>query len=210
MYFELWIDGDRNHLAASTRRRGFGARALLIFRLAPTVGESPPTVRPIPTKPLLRVRISLHPVVGQVALYGRQPGGGVGVFTRRCAIGLIGGFLPVGLSTGWNCAVAAQPPMPRMPLEEFTQSRELVAALRKGVTAMKARKPSDPLSWFYQAAIHGVTDEKVQEALKFDPQVANVDQKKYWNQCPHSGQNSANFLPWHRAYIYYFERILRL
>jgi hypothetical protein len=125
-------------------------------------------------------------------------------------VGLIGGILPIGLSAGWKSAAAATPPMPRMPLEEFAQSPDLVAALRKGVTAMKARKPSDPRSWFYQAAIHGVTDEKVQEALKIDPGVANVDRAKYWNQCPHSGQNSANFLPWHRGYTYHFERILRL
>ena len=34
-------------------------------------------------------------------------------------------------------------------------------ALRRGVRAMKARKPSDPLSWFYQAALHGVTVEMI-------------------------------------------------
>jgi hypothetical protein len=133
------------------------------------------------------------------------------MLTRRHAVGLIGGLFPIGIGAGWNVAVAAStPPLPRMPLEEFAQSTDLVAALRKGVASMKARKPSDPLSWFYQAAIHGVTDEKIQEATKSDPQVANVDQKKYWNQCPHFGQNSANFLPWHRGYTYYFERILRL
>ena len=42
-----------------------------------------------------------------------------------------------------------------------------------------------------------------------DPKIIAVDQKKYWNQCPHFGQASANFLPWHRAYTHYFERILR-
>ncbi|MFB9981035.1 tyrosinase family protein [Mesorhizobium kowhaii] len=101
-------------------------------------------------------------------------------------------------------------PQPRLPLSEFAQSADLVAALRKAVVAMKARKPSDPLSWFFQAAIHGVTEEKVAAASAEDPEVNNVDQKKYWNQCPHFGQNSANFLPWHRAYTYHFERIVRM
>jgi hypothetical protein len=39
--------------------------------------------------------------------------------------------------------------------------------------------------------------------------VAHVDQAKFWNRCPHNGESSADFLIWHRAYTYYFERILR-
>src|SRR5437879_1820375 len=108
-------------------------------------------------------------------------------------------------------AVAA----PRMPLEEFVQDSRLLTALRKGVKEMKLRKPSDPLSWFFQAAIHGVTDEAIKKAidgdpkanppLKGDPLVSKIFKKRYWNQCPHDGENSANFLPWHRGYTYYFE-----
>lgn len=75
---------------------------------------------------------------------------------------------------------------------------------------MKQRKPSDPLSWFYQAAIHGVTDQLVSDAAKTDANVLNVDKVKYWNQCPHKGENSANFLPWHRGYTFHFENILRM
>jgi len=90
------------------------------------------------------------------------------------------------------------------------QSSVLLGALRKGVKAMKQRKASDPLSWFYQAAIHGVTDNAIADAAKDDSNVANVFKKRYWNQCPHDGENSANFLPWHRGYTYYFEQILRM
>lgn len=98
----------------------------------------------------------------------------------------------------------------RIPLHEFEKDPALVAALRKGVAEMKRRLPSDPLSWFYQAAIHGVTDDAIKSAAQLDPNVANVDQKRYWNQCPHGPeQNSADFLPWHRAYTHYFEKILR-
>jgi Common central domain of tyrosinase len=107
-------------------------------------------------------------------------------------------------------AKAADLPMPRMPLDEFANAPELVAALRKGVRAMKQRKPSDPRSWFFHAAIHNVAADKIAQAAKDDPNVANVDAKKYWNQCPHLGQNSANFLPWHRGFVFYFERILRM
>src|SRR5687768_3749862 len=64
---------------------------------------------------------------------------------------------------------------PRLPFHEFAKDAVKLAALRRGVAAMKARKPSDPRSWFFQAAIHGVTDAMVAEALKADPNVANVD-----------------------------------
>jgi len=98
---------------------------------------------------------------------------------------------------------------PRVPLDEFVQDADLVKALIRGVRAMKARRPSDPLSWFYQAAIHGVTDAAIEIAAAGDPDVMAVNRKKHWNQCPHFGQASANFLPFHRAYMHYFERILR-
>lgn len=129
--------------------------------------------------------------------------------TRREAIkaSAAAGLATLCPAFGQNAGL--KPPV-RIPLHEFANDPVLVAALRKGVADMKRRLPSDPLSWFYQAAIHGVTKAAVECALKADPEVANVDQARYWNQCPHGReQNSADFLPWHRAYTYYFERILR-
>lgn len=98
----------------------------------------------------------------------------------------------------------------RLPLEEFAESHDLMTGLRKAVREMKKRKPSDRLSWFFQAAIHGVSDSLLAEAEAEDPGVGRVFQKRYWNQCPHFGDNSANFLPWHRAYTYHVEKIVRL
>ena len=106
--------------------------------------------------------------------------------------------------------LSQSPKRVRLPLSEFVQDERLLNGLRRAIAAMKARKPSDPLSWFFQAAIHGVTDKMIAEAQARDPAVASVDRAKYWNQCPHHGQNSANFLPWHRAYIHHLEDILRL
>jgi tyrosinase-like protein/polyphenol oxidase-like protein len=56
---------------------------------------------------------------------------------------------------------------------------------------MQARPISDPTSWTYQAAMHG-THRTPADA--------------HWNQCQHQGWF---FLPWHRMYLYYFERIVR-
>lgn len=98
----------------------------------------------------------------------------------------------------------------RMPLHEFVSDPGRLDDLRRGVAEMRKRDPSDPLSWFYQAAIHGVEDKHWAAQAEQDPKVLKVDRDRYWNQCPHFDKNSANFLPWHRAYTYHFEQILRL
>lgn len=65
-------------------------------------------------------------------------------------------------------------------------------AYAKAVAAMQARPISDPTSWAYQAAMHGT--------------YASPPRGAGWNRCQHA---SWHFLPWHRIYIYWFERIVR-
>jgi hypothetical protein len=130
-------------------------------------------------------------------------------FTRRkvlgaAALGVGASLLPVG-----RLALAQPAPARRLPLSEFAKNPKLVDALRRGVQAMRDRRGSDPKSWFWQCAVHAYSDEIYQQARAHDPAVAKVDRRKYWKQCPHFGQASANFLIWHRAYLYHFERILR-
>lgn len=62
----------------------------------------------------------------------------------------------------------------------------------RAVAVMKARPPTDPTSWSFQAAIHG----------SYTDPPGGVE----WNQCQHY---SWFFLPWHRMFIYWFERIVR-
>ena len=65
-------------------------------------------------------------------------------------------------------------------------------AYANAVKAMQARPPDDPTSWSFQGAIHGAYAEPPPGAE--------------WNQCQHQGWF---FLPWHRMYLYFFERIVR-
>jgi tyrosinase len=67
----------------------------------------------------------------------------------------------------------------------------LLDSYRQGVREMQQRSNDDPTSWIYQANIHGTVDEPAQDD---------------WNMCQHQ---SYFFLPWHRMYIFWFERILR-
>jgi tyrosinase len=61
----------------------------------------------------------------------------------------------------------------------------------KAVAIMKARNPSDPTSWSYQAAMHGTHAAAT---------------KPLWNGCQHG---TWFFLSWHRMFIFYFEQIVR-
>jgi hypothetical protein len=106
-------------------------------------------------------------------------------------------------------AAMAQTHPTRQSLASFSRDPAKVASLRRGVAVMKARAPSDPKSWFFQAAVHAYNDAAYADALSRDPAVAQVDAQRFWNKCPHFGQSSADFLIWHRAFIYNFERVLR-
>ncbi len=79
----------------------------------------------------------------------------------------------------------------RENIATFIQSPEKVEALRTGIRVMQSRPVTNPTSWDYQANIHGTTDGRNLRA---------------WNTCSHG---NFFFFPWHRMYLYYFERILR-
>jgi hypothetical protein len=128
--------------------------------------------------------------------------------TRREFAGTVAA-LGALVATGASPAIGAAAAPVRISLAAFAKDPVRVASLRRGVATMKARPPSDHRSWFFQAAIHAYNDALYADALAKDPGVAKVDRERYWNKCTHFGQSSANFLIWHRAYLYYFERILR-
>jgi tyrosinase len=68
----------------------------------------------------------------------------------------------------------------------------VLVSYRKAVAEMKKRDAKDPLSWAFQANMHGVP--------------AGGGQHDDWNWCMHGNWW---FLPWHRGYLYFFERIVR-
>lgn len=70
------------------------------------------------------------------------------------------------------------------------QGEEALTHYAGAVAVMKSRPVDQTDSWLYQAGIHGAT----------------APPHKLWNQCEHL---SWYFLPWHRMYLYYFERIVR-
>jgi tyrosinase len=69
----------------------------------------------------------------------------------------------------------------RRSVTTLASNHPILQAYRSAITQMKALPPSDPRNWTRQAQIHN-------------------------NFCPHGNWL---FLPWHRAYLLYFERICR-
>src|SRR4051794_32404013 len=79
----------------------------------------------------------------------------------------------------------------RVDVWSLAPNHHIITDYEGAVAAMKAKPPSDPTSWAFQAAIHG--------SLSNSPSAS-------WNQCRHG---SWYFVSWHRMYLYYFERIVR-
>lgn len=90
--------------------------------------------------------------------------------------------------SGYVCAAV---PIVRRDVGRMTASEPILLAYRKAIKAMKLLPSNNPLSWTYQAAIHGTTMSGNLTA---------------WNTCEH-GTNF--FWSWHRMYLYWFERIIR-
>ena len=119
--------------------------------------------------------------------------------TRRMFLGTLGlaGRVLLGPDARAETPGESGPAAPgttlvRPNIKSLNPSGPEIAALRNGVAVMKQRSVNnlmDPTGWTYQAYMHGVAASYY-----------------YWNQCKHGNWW---FFPWHRLYLYYFERILR-
>lgn len=82
----------------------------------------------------------------------------------------------------------------------------------EAVKRMSARATDDPSSWTFQWYTHYVRGDSSKEAeLTKLPPERRVLAGEVWNTCQAHGTNALEdcFLPWHRIYLYYFERIVR-
>ena len=78
----------------------------------------------------------------------------------------------------------------------------------KAVRILQSRPLTDPTSWWFLAAIHGIHPVVWQQfgiVQSNTPAPPVAVQRRFWNQCQHQ---SWYFLPWHRGYLAAFEQIL--
>ncbi|MDQ6892326.1 MAG: tyrosinase family protein [Acidobacteriota bacterium] len=84
----------------------------------------------------------------------------------------------------------AAPPYLRRDVGLLPASGSVLSSYAKAIELMKGLPDTNPLSWTYQAAIHGsLTGSGIA-----------------WNTCEHG---TDFFFSWHRMYLWYFERIVR-
>ena len=79
----------------------------------------------------------------------------------------------------------------------------------RAVQTLQSRPLTDPTSWGFLAAMHGMHPVVWRQFGVIDSNTALptlVVQRRFWNQCQHQ---SWYFLPWHRGYIQAFENVLR-
>src|SRR5690348_11989774 len=113
--------------------------------------------------------------------------------TDRRAFLKAAGALVAGFSTGAPQLAYAQPAPQyvRRDIRKLDPNGPELKALRAGIAVMKTRPITDMTSWSFQVNIHGTP---------------SFTQNSLWGQCQHGHWW---FFPWHRMYLYYFERILR-
>lgn len=79
----------------------------------------------------------------------------------------------------------------------------------RAVGTMESRAITDPTSWLYLAAMHGIDEDLWRQAGYLAPGVAlpsGPAVARDWAQCQH---HTWYFLPWHRGYLAAFEAIVR-
>ena len=85
-------------------------------------------------------------------------------------------------------------------------------ALRVANEKMRAMDCSNPLSWYYQGALHLTPDSVINNQLCPQYQrTADAAQFPGWRGCTHDAKEESrpHFLTWHRMYIWYYEKIVR-
>lgn len=95
-----------------------------------------------------------------------------------------------------------------------TPGQAMIRKYARAVQIMKSKPASDPCSWTFWWYTHAIPVSKataIQQVFGGTQSPARDLAEKAWYTCqPHSsGQNTDNFLPWHRMFVYYFEKTIR-
>jgi len=84
-------------------------------------------------------------------------------------------------------------------------------AMDKAFGIMKTLDCGNPVSWYYQGAIHWIPDSIPNNQLCSLYTTSETDLQLAWDNCTHSdaGAEEVHFLAWHRMYTYHLEDIIR-
>jgi hypothetical protein len=111
-----------------------------------------------------------------------------------------------------NCL--AQPPRVR-PNVMSAAGQSMLNIYANAVQTMTSTPEADPRGWLFQWYIHGVRDDrsKASEITRIypTPSPRRTLAQQAWETCQahHGGDIEDFFLPWHRMYLFFFERIIQ-
>lgn len=102
------------------------------------------------------------------------------------------------------------------------EGKKMIELYRKAVGLMQHKKQYEPLGWRFQADTHLYPDSEPLEAIfKAGPgddaaavaryrllALGNTAQAGVWGTCTHHILSLPQFLPWHRLFLGYFEKII--
>ncbi|MGB8192435.1 MAG: tyrosinase family protein [Chitinophagaceae bacterium] len=90
-------------------------------------------------------------------------------------------------------------------------AEKLLTDMAKAYDSMRKMDCSNPLSWYYQGAIHQVPDEITGKNELCPSYQSTKDTLPAWDNCTHTGDSTEfwNFAVWHRLYTYHLEKIVR-
>lgn len=86
-----------------------------------------------------------------------------------------------------------------------------IEAMKKAFEIMRKMPCNDPMSWYFQGAIHHIPDSIFGQNLFCDQYQKKDQAHTAWSTCPHMQPEFTqyHFLTWHRLYIWYLEKIVR-
>lgn len=138
-----------------------------------------------------------------------------GPVTRRRLLqlgtaGMAGALIPFPEWLARYGAAEAQTPLVRYGVST-PQGSAMLAKYRTAVDAMMHGQKGEPCSWVFQWYTHNVRGDRTKSGeVATLPAGQQPLANEMWDTCQaHSGRPLRFFLPWHRMYVYFLERIVR-
>ena len=125
------------------------------------------------------------------------------------AAGAAAGLIPFPL--WYEQYASAGPVMTRYSIQS-AQGAAMLAKYKTAVGIMMGKPTGDPCSWNFQWYTHSVPSNTTKAAqVAALPAAQQALANLMWNTCQahRAGTVEDYFLPWHRMYVYFFERIVR-
>jgi len=139
-------------------------------------------------------------------------------FSRRSFLAGMAAAPLVPFSEWFEKYAQAAPPLIRHNATSVN-GQAMLKKYAKGVKTMMATSSKDPRSWVFQWYSHWIQGPSVVQPTKNNtintiygaaPSAWKSLAQDMWDECQaHNGQNENYFLPWHRMFVYFFERIVR-